>query len=164
MNNNRPRIAASQVGASGTLLRSENNNSNISNTSSGKEGIVQKLQGVLFAVRRDRDREYRSRDIAMEKLRSAKEVFQAETSNFGEQKEKLTKTQEEAEKTQKEILRKETTIQELQQRVRKARRVANTRSRSVIRCISHLFMCFLTLLLNGAPTDVSLSTDTSTKI
>jgi hypothetical protein len=130
MNNNRPRIAASQVGASGTLMRSGNNNGNnstISNASGGKEGIVQKLQGVLFAVRRDRDREHRSRDIAMEKLRSAKEVFEAETLNFGEQKKKLTKTREAAEKTQKEILRKEATIQELQQKVRKAKKLIRGR-------------------------------------
>jgi len=125
MNNALSRPLASQVGASGTLFRpqndaplcSGNNISNITNVSgSGKEGIVQKLQGVLFAVRRDRDREHRSRDIAMEKLRSAKGAFKAEQSNFKEENEKLAKTRDEAETTQKEILRKEATIQHLQQK------------------------------------------------
>ena len=129
MNNAHSRPTASQVGASRTLfrpqkdapLRSGNNSSNITNVSgSCKEGIVQKLQGVLFAVRRDRDHEHRSRDIAMEKLRSAKGDFEAEQSNFKAENEKLTKTRDEAETTQKEILRKEATIQHLQQKVRRA--------------------------------------------
>ncbi len=95
---------------------------NDSSASTVKEGIVQKLQGVLFAVRRDRDREHRSRDIAMEKLRSAKEIYETDKSNFEAEKEKLAKTQEEAEKTQHEILKKEKTVGELQQKVREAKR------------------------------------------
>jgi hypothetical protein len=123
-NNTGPRLAASQVGAIGNLLRQRNearfgaeNNNNRNASTGGKEGIVQKLQEVLFAVRRDRDREHRSRDIAMEKLRSAKEVFQAEKSNFESEQEKLTKTRNEAERTQMEILQREESIRQLQQKV-----------------------------------------------
>ena len=127
MNNNRPRPATPRAGGGTSVLKQIKgkqaaNETNDTPASTVKEGIVQKLQGVLFAVRRDRDREHRNRDIAMEKLRSAKELYETDKSNFEAEKEKLAKTQEEAEKTQQEILEKEKIVAELQQKVRKAKR------------------------------------------
>ena len=112
-----------QIGASGTVSKQHDeigidNGVNSINAGSGKESIVQKLQGVLFTVRRDRDREHRSLDITMEKLRSAREVFQTEKRNFKEEEEKLKQTQEDSEKTQQEILQKQAAIENLQQKVR----------------------------------------------
>lgn len=126
-NSHNPPLAPSEVGASRTSLRQHNevslrgetNNGNASSSSSRKESIVQKLQGVLVAIRQDRDREHRSLEIAMEKLRSAKEAFQAKKINFDAEKEELMKTRDESEKTQKEIFRKEAIIQELKEKVRK---------------------------------------------
>ena len=126
MNNNRPRPATPRAGGGTSVLKQIKgkqaaNETNDTPASTVKEGIVQKLQGVLFAVRRDRDREHRNRDIAMEKLRSAKELYETDKSNFEAEKEKLAKTQEEAEKTQQEILEKEKIVAELQQKVREAK-------------------------------------------
>lgn len=161
MNSNRPHLS-SQVGASGTSLRqrkgiSVSGENNDSSTSGGNEIIVQKLQGVLFAVRRDRDREHRSRDIALEKLRTAKEVFQKEKSSHDVEKEKLTKTRDEAERTQKEISRKEETIQQLQQKVREETKV-NRRSGYMPPFFSHLL-----LFVNATLTNDFFSTNSSTK-
>ena len=123
LNNDRPCSPALQLVANQMREYKEqahhrrSNDNNISITSTGKEGIVQKLQEVLFAVRRDRDREHRGCDIAFEKLRSAKEIFEVEKSNFDAEKEKLTITRDQSEKTHKEILRKEATIRQLQQKV-----------------------------------------------
>ena len=127
MNNNRPCQATPRAGGGTSVLRQikgkqAGNETNDTPASTVKEGIVQKLQGVLFAVRRDRDREHRNRDIAMEKLRSAKELYETDKSNFEAEKEKLAKTQEEAEKTQQEILEKEQIVAELKQKVREAKR------------------------------------------
>ena len=122
-NTNYPRVPASRVGATSSFLRqiqkSPRRNNPNDNTAE-KEGIVEKLQGVLVAIRRDRDREHRSRDIAMEKLRSTKEVYEAEKSNFEAEKEKLSKTQDETDRTQEEILQIEETIQHLEQKVGRA--------------------------------------------
>ncbi len=117
----RSRIAAAspRVGGSSFLrqLKEIPRKTNTDGTTTEKEGIVEKLQGVLVAVRRDRDREHRSRDIAMEKLRSAKEAFEIDKSNLETEKEKLAKTQEEAERIQKEIKEKEESIRQLQEKV-----------------------------------------------
>ena len=119
MNNPRHRPPASRIETKGIVSRQAHQNT-IASGRNEKEGIVQKLQSVLFAVRRDRDREHRSCDIAMERLRSAKDAFEAEKSAFEAEKKKLTQTQDESEKTQKEILRIETTLHDLRQKVRKA--------------------------------------------
>ena len=97
------------------------NETNDSSASATNEGIVQNIQGFLLQVRRDRDRNHRIRDIALEKLRSAKEIYETDKSNFEAEKLKLAKTHEEAEKALQEITQKEKIIEDLQQKVRRAK-------------------------------------------
>lgn len=130
MHNRRPHPAASRGGSSSAAMMHQHQrqrqrqhvtgggNDSSSDLSSENEGIVQKLQGVIAAVRGDRNREHRSRDIAIEKLRSAKEAFQADKATLQADKNKYDATQNESENTQKEIIIVEVSIQQLQQKVR----------------------------------------------
>ncbi len=160
-NTNYPRVPASRVGATrsflGQMQESPRRNNSNDNTAE-KEGIVEKLQGVLVAVRRDRDREHRSRDIAMEKLRSTKEIYEAEKSNFEAEKEKLSKTQDETERTQEEILQIEETIQHLEQKVRRAMSSIHDSIHFVVGIV------FLTFVLYHFAIHDFLSIDSSMKI
>lgn len=128
MHNRRPHPAASRGGSSSAAMMHQHQrqrqrqhvtgggNDSSSDLSSENEGIVQKLQGVIAAVRGDRNREHRSRDIAIEKLRSAKEAFQADKATLQADKNKYDATQNESENTQKEIIIVEVSIQQLQQK------------------------------------------------
>ena len=154
MNIDSPHPSASPVGRENAsflgqhneqALRGENKNNKTSNTGDSKEGIVQKLQEVLFTVRRDRDREHRSSDIAFEKLRSAKDILEGEKSNLEAEREKLMKTRNEAENAEKEISREEATIQQLKAKVQPKQ---GSSSNFLIRNFSRSFYVLLTLLRN----------------
>jgi len=132
MHSRRPHPAASRGGSSSSAMMHQhqrqrqrqhvtvtgggNDSNSNSDLSSGNEGIVQKLQGVIAAIRGDRNREHRSRDIAIEKLRSVKEAFQADKATLQADKNKYDATQNESENTQKEIIIVEESIQQLQQK------------------------------------------------
>jgi histone deacetylase complex regulatory component SIN3 len=131
MHNRRPHPAASRGGSNAAAMRHQQQQQqqnqqrrhiaaagNSNAPSGGNEGIVQKLQGVIAAIRGDRNREHRNRDIAMEKLRSAKEAFHQDKATLQADKDKYIATQNVSENTQKEILIIEKSIQELQQKVR----------------------------------------------
>jgi hypothetical protein len=134
MHNRRPHAAASRGGSNAATMRHQQQQQqqqqhqhqrqhitaggNNGALSGGNEGIVQKLQGVIAAIRGDRNREHRNRDIAMEKLRSTKEAFHQDKATLQADKDKYIATQNELENTQNEILNIVKSMQELQQTVR----------------------------------------------
>ena len=83
-----------------------------------KEVLVQKLQGALHAIRRDRDQEHRQRDMAVERLRSVKAAMESVIDSVGEEKAKLAKTRSESQDRQQEVRKLEKEIEVLQQKVR----------------------------------------------
>jgi hypothetical protein len=86
---------------------------------SGKEAMVlQKLQGALTAVRRERDQEFRYRNMAREKLRSAKEASWLIRNVVEEELSKLNKTTNEAQQATQKIQQMEGSIVDLKRKVR----------------------------------------------
>jgi hypothetical protein len=83
-----------------------------------KEVLVQKLQGALHAIRRDRDHEHRQRDMAVERLRSAKAAVESVVGSVGEEKTKLVKTRSDLQSCQQEVRELERETEVLKQKVR----------------------------------------------
>jgi chromosome segregation ATPase len=83
-----------------------------------KEVLVQKLQGALHAIRRDRDQEHRQRDMAVERLRSVTEAMESVIESVREEKAKLAKTSSDSQGCQREVRELESEIEVLQQKVR----------------------------------------------
>ena len=113
--------SASQGGAAATTMRQQFKQQPITgcgnNTDIKNEGIVQKLQSVITTIRGERDQAYRSRDIAIEKLRSAKDAFQADKENLQAAKEKNVAMRNKSEQTKKDIQTLEESIRHFQQKV-----------------------------------------------
>jgi hypothetical protein len=86
---------------------------------SGKEAMVlQKLQGALIAVRRARDQEFRNRNMAKEKLRSAKEATRLTRNAVLEESAKLNKTTSESQEAIQAIHQMEGSIVKMKRKVR----------------------------------------------
>lgn len=88
----------------------------------GQEAVVlQRLQGALSAIRRERDQEFRSRNMVKEKLRSAKDAAEKGRQAVHEEQTKLDKSTEESSDIQQKIQKLEGTINDLKRKVRLGR-------------------------------------------
>jgi hypothetical protein len=86
----------------------------------GKEAmVVQKLQGALSVIRRERDQEFRNRNMAQEKLRSAQEAEQAARKTVKEETAKLSDSTNKTRQAIQDIREMEGSIAELQRKVRR---------------------------------------------
>jgi hypothetical protein len=90
----------------------------VSNASGKEVMVLQKLQGALSAVRRERDQEFRHRNMALEKLRSAKEATSLTRNAVQEETVKLNKTTSASQQTIQEIQKMEGSIVNLKRKVR----------------------------------------------
>lgn len=89
----------------------------------GNELIVNKLQNVISAIRKDRNLEHRNRENAMGKLRSAKEACEQDKQALKEDKSKFDATQNETKSTMAEILKLEESMKHVQDKVRAGIRI-----------------------------------------
>lgn len=91
----------------------------VQNTGGGaKKNYVGQLEGALQSIRYEREREYRGRNAAQERLRAELEKFQALKTEVEEQKTKNQKVSKEDAAVQKEIGDTEFSNKELAMKVR----------------------------------------------
>ena len=121
LNNGVSYPSASRGGATANPMRQQYKQQPVAgngNNNNGKdEGIVQKLQNVIIAIRAERDRAHRERDMVFEKLRSTKEAFQADKKILQDAKDKYVAMKNQSEQTKKDIQDLQKSIEEFQHKV-----------------------------------------------
>lgn len=80
--------------------------------------VLQKLQGALSAVRRERDQEFRNRNMAQEKLRSAQEASQSTRKSVQEEASKLDENNKKTQQAIQDIQKMDESIADLSRKVR----------------------------------------------